>query len=619
VSAEAGDASDLLGAALDYAECGLPVFPCINRPNSKVHKHPHTDHGFQDATTDPATIKKWWDKWPNALIGMPTGKPSGIAVLDLDVKNGKDGLAAVPDWQQRSPVVVTTGSGGKHVYFRDDGVIRNAQDLNDMPGVDVRGTGGYVIIPPSPGYRWDNGRDFGTLPPWPDDLRPANREAQPDREPAEDTADAPVIAAALRAISADCGYEVWFKVGCALYSALGEAGFIYFDEWSRTCPEKYDAQDCAKQWEACGTTTEINIGTLYHLANEANPNWRAGIKWPQLILSSADFIAAFAPPDYLVDGLMQRRYLYSLTAPTGTGKTAIVMRVAAHVALGLPLAGRGVERGKVLMLAGENPDDVRTRWIKLCEDMKVKTNAVEVFFIAGVVRLSDKELRKRIGGEAKTHGPFALVIVDTSAAFFEGKEENNNIEALAHARILRSLIDLIDGGPTILTTAHPIKSPNNDNLLPRGGGAFLNEVDGNLVCQKQDGGVVDLHWHGKIRGSDFAPIPFKVETAYSERLKDSKGRRISTVVARPITREERAQAEDIGRLRQTQLLAAMARHPGATLDELATAAVWHYQNGDPNKTLAYRTMQELEAQRLVTKAGGRWTLTKAGRQQADAL
>jgi hypothetical protein len=190
---------------------------------------------------------------------------------------------------------------------------------------------------------------------------------------------------------------------------------------------------------------------------------------------------------------------------------------------------------------------------------------------------------------------------------------------IAHARMLRSLIDIVDGGPTVLTTSHPVKSPNNDNLLPRGGGAFLNEVDGNLVCQRQDGGVVELHWHGKIRGADFAPIPFKVETAYSERLKDSKGRKISTVVARPISPEERARAENVSRARQNELLAVMARHPGASMTELAKEAGWFRANREPNKSLVQRTLKELEVQGLIKMAGEHYGLTKAGKERSGEM
>lgn len=90
-------------------------------------------------------------KNPNALIGLPTGAITGIAVLDIDVKNGKDGFAAVPGWRGMSPLRSHTASGGAHLFFRADQPIRCATGRD---GVDVRGEGGYVIVPPSEGYSW---------------------------------------------------------------------------------------------------------------------------------------------------------------------------------------------------------------------------------------------------------------------------------------------------------------------------------------------------------------------------------------------------------------------------------------------------------------------------------
>jgi hypothetical protein len=86
-----------------------------------------------------------------------------------------------------------------------------------------------------------------------------------------------------------------------------------------------------------------------------------------LIVNSAGFLAGFTPPDYLIDGILQRGFCYSMTAPTGTGKTAIALTFAAHVAMGSSLDKIDVEQGRVLYLAGENPDDIRMRWIA-CAD-----------------------------------------------------------------------------------------------------------------------------------------------------------------------------------------------------------------------------------------------------------
>src|SRR4051794_4733685 len=92
------------------------------------------------------------------------------------------------------------------------------------------------------------------------------------------------------------------------------------------------------------------------------------------IQTSAKFVEGFVPPDYLVPGILQRRFFYSLTAPTGGGKTAFALLLAAIVEQGLFMGAEQVERGRVLYLAGENPDDARMRWIAMADRMAFNAN-----------------------------------------------------------------------------------------------------------------------------------------------------------------------------------------------------------------------------------------------------
>ncbi len=73
----------LLKAALGYAGRGVPVFPC--GPGAK---RPLTRNGHWDATTDPRIVERWWRRWPSANVGVPTGKKSGVVVLDVDPDAG---------------------------------------------------------------------------------------------------------------------------------------------------------------------------------------------------------------------------------------------------------------------------------------------------------------------------------------------------------------------------------------------------------------------------------------------------------------------------------------------------------------------------------------------------
>jgi hypothetical protein len=113
-----------------------------------------TDEGFRDATTDPEVIRAWWTRHPTANIGMATGSGSGLLVIDVDLdKGGFESLAALIHRYKEWPdtPTVRTGGGGIHFYFRfpEDAEIRNDVGRKLGPGIDVRGEGGYVLLPPS--------------------------------------------------------------------------------------------------------------------------------------------------------------------------------------------------------------------------------------------------------------------------------------------------------------------------------------------------------------------------------------------------------------------------------------------------------------------------------------
>ena len=186
--------------------------------------------------------------------------------------------------------------------------------------------------------------------------------------------------------------------------------------------------------------------------------------------------------------------------------------------------------------------------------MKVAPDNLDVFFLPGSPPISNDEICRKVCDETKRIGPIGLLIVDTSAAYFKGDDENSNAQLGDHARMMRKFTNL-PGGPTVIVTCHPVKNADRSNLLPRGGGAFLNEMDGNLVGIREPGRAsVEVHWHGKFRSPDFAPLPFKLVTGTTDKLKDSKGRKLWTVTAHPITAAEREAMTHAGQSREDQLL-----------------------------------------------------------------
>jgi hypothetical protein len=147
-----------LDNALAVAASGVPVFPCYQ------DKRPATPNGFKDATTDPTVLRAMFNR-PGLLIGMPTGNASGVSVLDVDVHRGGDlSLLVLERMYGRTPdtLRVRTRSGGVHLHFKASGV-KNSNDVLG-PGLDVRGEGGYVLVPPSAGYQWINSAPLAKFP-----------------------------------------------------------------------------------------------------------------------------------------------------------------------------------------------------------------------------------------------------------------------------------------------------------------------------------------------------------------------------------------------------------------------------------------------------------------------
>jgi len=161
----------VIKAALKYAHRGKAVFPL--RPHGKI---PLTPRGHKDASIDPETISAWWSRWPQANIGLVTGACSGVFVLDVDGEEGEASLDMLESQHERLPPTAEsiTGGGGRHLFFQwptTADICNSAGRLG--PGLDVRGNGGYVVVPPSnhesgKAYFWsvDSAQSPAPAPDW---------------------------------------------------------------------------------------------------------------------------------------------------------------------------------------------------------------------------------------------------------------------------------------------------------------------------------------------------------------------------------------------------------------------------------------------------------------------
>lgn len=152
--------NDLLTAALWYAAEGWRMVPahspvrnrcsCGKAKCQRIGKHPRINAWTTKASCDRSQLFAWWQRWPDANVGLATGAESGIVVLDVD---GADGAASLNRLAGDDPTILDTrihqtGSGGTHLLYRHPGfVCGNA--TRPLPGIDIRGDGGLIIMPPS--------------------------------------------------------------------------------------------------------------------------------------------------------------------------------------------------------------------------------------------------------------------------------------------------------------------------------------------------------------------------------------------------------------------------------------------------------------------------------------
>ena len=276
-----------LDFALRYAALGWHVFPVWGATDGKCNckrlckspgKHP-VEHlvprGQDDATTDPATIRRWWAIMQNAGVAIFL-RPSGLCAIDIDPRNG--GFETMDDIEAQhgklvSDVTQYTQSGGEHRIFKIASDIQMPGKLG--PGIDVK-RNGYIVLAPTRGvsgaYLWEASSDplEGAIPsPLPDWLRSlahvqtAGTVASVASRYATD-AQLGELRDALSTIASD-DRDLWVKFGLAL-APLGQRGFDMWDEWSRKS-KKYDPVDAIRVWRGL-KPGQFNFESIFYIAQQ---------------------------------------------------------------------------------------------------------------------------------------------------------------------------------------------------------------------------------------------------------------------------------------------------------------------------------------------------------------
>lgn len=661
-----------------YRACGWQVVPAWAPGEREQWKSPRLQRWkhLQPALADEPTYLGWYgpngDARDRLNMGLFTGPCSGNRfVLDLDLYKTP---ACAAWWRnlidlhnnglELETVEQVTGGGGLQKVFLAPVGVAVPTFRSDI-GVDVRGQGGFAMLAPSlhesgRHYAWAEGRapwetEVALAPQWLLDAIGELGKATVGKNPPP-----PGGGSSPRPPPADGAGPTRNAFGKLIDGREQYMANLVFAAVVGLRMENPIGLPPDSEMEAVWADYERNCAPLHPVAGESNAEgleregrghslfakkWRDELKdWdgkiayaamaraerekaekPEprpkvdpatgaplpLLLTSKQFIAGFVPPSYLVDGVILCGTLYAVTGRTNAGKTAVAMYVASCVARGVPMHGREVKVGTVLFLAGENPQDIRSRFLVLSSVYDFDPKTIKIRFIDGVIDLKDR--MDEIRAEAATIDDLVMVIVDTAAAYFPGDDSNNNSQQGDYARLLRELTQL-RGRPAVWANCHPVKNAARDNLLPMGGSAFLNEIDGNLTLWANAEKQASMHWQGKFRGPEFEPLAFELAVASSDLVADAKGRLMPSVVAKAVSESAIEAGERVQEADENKVMFALAVNPRASFTVLANKCGFVI-DGRLQKTKVHRVITRLVEDKLAVRHRGRYVLTDKGKKE----
>lgn len=486
-----------LTAALAYAARGWPVFPvhsmrdakcsCGSEECTRKGKHPRTYRGRDEGTTDTGIIRSWWARWPDANVGIATGElPGGghLVVLDVDPRHGGDealgGLERQHGGMPETPRVIT-GGGGVHFYLVSQVPVQSTvQRVGE--GLDVRGTGGYVLAPPSNHesggtYREDAGApldiELAPVPAW---LAVLAGRPEP-RAPAQPVEGAIVEGGRNDVLASLAGTMRRRGFGTsAIFAALSA-------ENRERCRPPLD--DLEVRRIAAG------IGSRYAPTDPP----RTDDPWH--VMTTAQIFAPLPPYPWLVPGLhLAPGRITLLNGYADVGKTVIAMTVAIAVASGSPVWGvyAPARAGRVLHMNGEIGSYIaRERYQRIARGYGLdvqQLTASGALELANYpeLKLDDKDFEDRL--RAKCEG-FSLVVIDSLRAFSGGLDENAKeigVALLMLARVSEAT------GATIVVLHHNRKPSKDDvggaKMSISGSSSILGGAECAFVMTAEKGGPI---------------------------------------------------------------------------------------------------------------------------------
>jgi archaellum biogenesis ATPase FlaH len=424
----------ILDAALDYAAVGYSVIPV--RPD----KTPYTPHGLKDATYDPDTIRKWWETWPDANVAIACGKVSGnLVVLDVDMKNGKNGKRSIEIWEAEhgdfpETVMANTPSGGQHYFFRVEDPSQYKNTVEALVGVDIRGDGAYVLVYPSgvggdgKMYTWRHGVSCTETAEVADAnesvlelLRKNSRDSKPQDAAKRQRVDMHHVPEGQRNDTLFRFASKMVGSGISRDAAL-EGARAEVATWDNPLPDF----EIVKTVDSAYNSYQPNEETIYgDVRQEIDEN---GEYIPRLPAELTREFLLNPPPKKrpIIMNYLREGEAMLLSGNPKAGKSFLIVQLAIAIATGMKWIGVTCQKKPVLYIDGELSPEMTGERIKDIRERMGVNYLPEDLHIINTKNVDGVTLRDVADDFAHGIRKEEVVIIDPLYMFLKGSDENDN-------------------------------------------------------------------------------------------------------------------------------------------------------------------------------------------------
>ena len=492
-----------LAAALRYTEVGIPIFPAQitqeDEKNTRWSKKPHITDWQAKATTDQATIREWWSKFPDAVPAIPLANINLVAI-DVDRREGADGVesfAELLDGQivPVGPVTKTAGGGMHYIFRQPEAGEPLGNGRGDLPeGIDVRGHGGFIIAAGTVrcdgvAYLTDgNGPDLaeayaeGTIPVLPEFLEKIIRSRRPRATAAKAVnADQPPAPTRREQAYACCALD-----GCArelenaaegqrnntlnavVYRMARMSAARWVDPKSVNERLVRAAKKCGLLAKEEAKRTEATFKSAWH-GGLQHPHPPLGPKASPIADASTDSIIVrwagskdWPAPKWLVQDLIPENSLGLIVGESQAGKSFVSMSLAGALAVGKPFFGKDIrEPGGMVYVGAEASLTIAERLEAEFEGSikphlqglpghngNIDLSTMPICVLGNIPDLADPASVESLIGkllflaeemQARYHVPLQLVVVDTMVAAIGLEDWNSAAQAQSAVNVLKSI------------------------------------------------------------------------------------------------------------------------------------------------------------------------------------